>query len=41
MQKTRSILFLREVVDQLDQEEDTDVARSASFRQKDLDILAA
>lgn len=39
MQKTRSILFLREILDQLELEEDTDIAHSASFRHKDLELL--
>jgi hypothetical protein len=38
MQKTRSILFLREVVEQLDQE-DTDQSRNITFRDKDLTLL--
>jgi len=39
MQKTRSITFLKQVVEQLDNEEETDIAKNIAFRDKDLVIL--
>ena len=39
MQKTRSILFLKDVIEQLDQEDSADIGRSIGFREKDLDKM--
>lgn len=39
MQKTRSILFLKDVIEQLDQEDSAEIGRSIGFREKDLDKM--